>query len=106
MESLKNENDPVQQYKGEGPWTMKQRRDAVEHDWPLLTIAIDDRHMKGDKPLGVQKLLIHARGAMHPDLGRIIRKLLDAFTTDHAETTARLLPILQEIITKPQVEKA
>jgi hypothetical protein len=100
MENLKHENDPVHQYKGEGPWTMKQRRDAVENDWPLLTIAIDDRHMKGEKPLGMQKLLIHARGAMHPDIGRIVRRLLEAFTIDHATTTERVLEVLDEVIAR------
>lgn len=88
--------DPVQQYKGQGPWTVADRRDAVKRQWPLLSLAIDDRHLK--ESVGDQKLLIHARGPMDPGLGKIVRKLLTAFATDPEKTTKLVLDALDVVI--------
>lgn len=87
----------VEQYKGEGPWTVRERREAVAAGRPLVTIAIDDRHLpeRAGEP---QRLLIHTRGPANPEWGRMVRRLFQAQAIDFKATCARVIAVLDDII--------
>lgn len=76
----------------------KMRKSAKEHNWPLVSIHLDDRHVEQDK-VGME---IHMRGAMLPCMHHALFTFLNSTVVLGKEEACR---VVMEALSKASEEK-